>query len=90
MSRKRNLIANCKMLVESVTNAENALRDSMHKIHDDGMVQIEQDKKVFRAGFEDRKMKVNQLTIAMATYLNYNNAYIKYSGIERKTPGNCS
>ncbi len=90
MRRKRNLIANCKVLVESVTNAENALRDSIHKIHDDGMVQIEQDKKVFRAGFEDRKMQVYQLTFAMLTCLHYNNAYMKCLGIERKTPGNCS
>ena len=58
MSRKGDLIARCKILVETVTNAESAMGEAIQKIHEDGVSQLEQDKKIFRAGFEERKSRV--------------------------------
>ena len=66
MFQKKQLIDRCQDLVGLVSSAEEDMAAAVRSLRDEGVAQMEQDQRAFRAGAEDRRAKVHSLSLQIS------------------------
>jgi trans-2-enoyl-CoA reductase len=71
MERKKEHVASCKGLVDAIARAEEDVNNEVRKLHKQCDVRIEQEKKAFKAGYEERLQKVVNLLLCTCLAIGY-------------------